>query len=169
MKIGLLSDTHGLLDPEFYSLFAACDEVWHAGDIGSLEIVDALQSFKPLRAVYGNIDDHLMRRTLPEDLLFTIDGVKVFMTHIAGKPGSYNQRVRAICMEEKPQVIVCGHSHILRVVYVDRFKHLYLNPGASGHHGFHPIRTALRFDIQNGRIENMEVIELGQRGRTKSA
>ena len=165
MKIGLLSDTHGFLDPDFFNLFAVCDEIWHAGDIGTMGIIDALQEFKPLRAVYGNIDDHLIRRTIPEDLLFTLDGVKVFMTHIAGKLGSYQQRVRTICLEEKPQVIVCGHSHILRVVYVDRFKHLYLNPGACGHHGFHQVRTALRFDILHGRVENMEVIELGQRGR----
>ncbi|MCB0655336.1 MAG: metallophosphoesterase family protein [Saprospiraceae bacterium] len=167
MKIGLLSDTHGYLDQEFFSLFASCDEVWHAGDIGSMEVLEALEQFKPLRAVYGNIDDHRIRLAVPEDQCFSLEDVKVYITHIAGKPGSYNQRVRSIIEKELPQVVICGHSHILRVVYVNRFKHLYLNPGACGHHGFHAIRTALRFELNHGKVEAMEVIELGRRGITR--
>ncbi len=165
MKIGLLSDTHSFLDAELFELFKSCDEIWHAGDVGRINIIDELNNFKPTIGVYGNIDDKDIRATWPRDVIVDREGVKIFMTHIAGKPGKYNRRVAELILQEKPQLVICGHSHILRVLYDQKFKHLHMNPGACGHHGFHIFRTALRFELRNGRIENAEVIELGERGR----
>lgn len=164
MKIGLLSDTHGYLDPKILDHFGPCDELWHAGDIGSMEVAAALERFKPMKAVYGNIDDMALRTKYPEDLWFQCEGVEIWMTHIAGAPPRYNPRVRKILASRAPAALVCGHSHILRVINDKTHKFLYLNPGAAGHQGFHPMRTLLRFDIADGRFANMEVIELGKRG-----
>lgn len=166
MKIGLLSDTHGYLDPEIFKVFAPCDEIWHAGDVGDIDIIDRLEAFKPTIGVYGNIDNASIRATWPLDILQEREGVKIFMTHICGKPYKYYKRAREIIGMEKPNLVICGHSHILKVMYDKKLNHLHMNPGACGHHGFHIMRTALRFDLMEGKITNAEVIELGKRGRT---
>ncbi|MCB0689865.1 MAG: metallophosphoesterase family protein [Saprospiraceae bacterium] len=167
-KIGLLSDTHGYLDPTLADHFSMCDEIWHAGDIGNLEVIRDLEQIKPLRAVYGNIDDRSIRSLFPEDLRFDVDGLDVFITHIGGYPGRYNKRVKTIMDNEPPKLFICGHSHILKVIYDQKYQCLHMNPGACGHHGFHKVRTALRFDIDEGKIKNLEAIELGWRGRISS-
>ncbi len=164
-RIGLLSDTHGWLDPAVFTYLDSCDEIWHAGDIGTAEVTDALGAFRPLRAVYGNIDDHLLRRQFPQDQVFTMQDVKVCMTHIGGRPGRYSRQARALILSEQPRLFVCGHSHILRVIPDNKYDLLYLNPGACGRHGFHTVRTLLRFTLLAGEIGDMEVVELGPRGR----
>lgn len=165
MKIGLLSDTHSYLDPKVFHYFESCDEVWHAGDIGAAEVVDALEKFKPLRAVYGNIDTKDLQIRFPEDLRFTCEGVDIFITHIAGKPPSYNARVKKLLREHTPQIFICGHSHILGITRDPGFNNmLFVNPGAAGNHGFHRMKTLVRFELLGGQIKNMEVIELGKRG-----
>lgn len=165
MKIGLLSDTHGYLDPAIMGYFKDCDEVWHGGDIGDMKVAAALEAFKPLRAVYGNIDDKDIRVRYPEDLFFDCEGLSVWMTHIGGAPPRYNPRIKKMLKRSVPDVFVCGHSHILRVARDPAYGGiLYLNPGAAGQQGFHHMRTLLRFDISAGQVSNMEVIELGKRG-----
>lgn len=164
MKIGLLSDTHSHLPPAVFDYFADCDEVWHAGDVGDHSVLDQLEAFKPVRGVYGNIDDAAMRGRLPLNDVFTVDGLKVFMTHIGGYPGRYTPRVRKLLDEHQPQLYICGHSHILKVMMDKKRSVLHMNPGACGNHGFHKMRTILRFDVLAGRVENLEVIELGTRG-----
>lgn len=166
MKIGLLSDTHGYLDPAVFTYFETCDEVWHAGDIGTEEVAASLENFKPLKTVYGNIDGRTLRERYPEDLWFQCEGLSVWMTHIAGAPPRYNPRVRKVLTERRPAILVCGHSHILRVINDKANDTLYLNPGAAGHEGFHHMRTLLRFSITDGIASGMEVIELGKRGIT---
>lgn len=165
MRIGLLSDTHSYLDPKIFDHFAACDEVWHAGDIGAPNVMEELANFKPIRAVYGNIDEPALRHKFPEDLDFTIEGVKVFITHIGGYPGRYKPRVRKLLDELQPHLYICGHSHILKVMPDPKRKLLHVNPGACGQHGFHRMRTIIRFSVEEGNIFDMEVIELGLRGR----
>lgn len=165
MKIGLLSDTHSYLDAKVFDYFSAVDEIWHAGDIGDFKVVEELRAFKPFRAVYGNIDDQLVRQEFPENELFTVAGLSVFMTHIGGYPGRYNTRVRQLLDEHKPGLYICGHSHILKVMPDPKRELLHINPGACGQHGFHKIRTIIRFEIQQGRVGELEVIELGLRGR----
>ncbi|MFC5409741.1 metallophosphoesterase family protein [Larkinella bovis] len=163
-RIGLLSDTHGFLDPTIFTHFAPCDEIWHAGDIGSLEIVDQLRAFKPLRAVHGNIDNHLISRECPEHQRFELEGLSVWMTHITGSPPRYNPIIRPQLVLHPPQILVCGHSHILKVVRDSKMNNLlYINPGAAGKHGFHAVRTCLRFSLDAGKVMDMEVIELGAR------
>lgn len=164
MKIGLISDTHGYMDSSVFEHFNDVDEIWHAGDIGSHELADALEKFKPLKAVFGNIDDPAMQRRFPEDLWFNCGELSVLMTHIAGAPPNYNPRVRKLLKEKKPDVLVCGHSHILRVVRDPAFNIIYLNPGAAGNQGFHHMKTLLRFSVQGKELLNMEVVELGKRG-----
>ena len=166
MKIGLLSDTHDYLDPSIAAHVNSCDEIWHAGDIGTSALADQLENIKPLRAVYGNIDDRSLQQRFPEDDWFEREGFLIWMTHIGGVPPNYNPRVKKILSERIPDIFVCGHSHILRVVK-DPKKNgmLYLNPGAAGNHGFHHIKTLLRFDLSNKEIKNMEVVELGKRGK----
>jgi putative phosphoesterase len=165
MKIGLLSDTHSYLDPKVFEYFADCDEVWHGGDVGDESLLDQLEAFKPLRGVYGNIDGTAVRRRLPLNLDFEVEGLRVFITHIGGYPGRYTHRVRKLLDETKRGLYICGHSHILKVM-MDKKRHcLHMNPGACGKHGFHHMRTLLRFDVEKGRIENLEVIELGLRGK----
>lgn len=163
MKIGLLSDTHNYLDPAIYDYFQDCDELWHAGDIGTSDLLNQLQKFKSTRVVYGNIDSTDLQRDLPEDLWFDCEGAKVLITHIAGKPPRYNKRVLGVIGANPPNILVCGHSHILRVIYDKTNQLLYLNPGACGRQGIHKIRTLLRFEILDGAARNMEVIELGTR------
>lgn len=164
MRIGLLSDTHSYLDDSLFDYFAECDEVWHAGDIGDAEVVNQLEDFKPLRAVYGNIDTPALRHRYPEDLFFECAGLSVFMTHIGGYPGRYNRRVRTLIAEHRPGLFICGHSHILKVMPDHKYDLLHINPGAAGRHGFHQMRTAVRFSVSGGAVANLEVIELGRRG-----
>jgi putative phosphoesterase len=158
-RIGLLSDTHSFVDPAIFNHFSECDEIWHAGDIGAIEVMEQLQDFKPLRGVYGNIDDHQVRLTYPETLIFNCEGVNVLMTHIAGYPGKYNPRVRSLIEEHKPKLFICGHSHILKVMPDKKLNLLHINPGAIGKHGFHKARTMLRFTINGSSINNLEIIE----------
>ena len=163
-KILLLSDTHGHLDQKILKYIDGADEVWHAGDIGTTAVADGISKIKPLRGVYGNIDGHELRSQFPENQIFSCQGVKVLMTHIGGYPGRYNPRVKKLIQEEKPQLYVCGHSHILKVIPDRKNNHLHMNPGACGIQGFHKVRTLLRFELNQGKIENLEAIELGQRG-----
>ena len=166
MEIGIISDTHGYLDPRIFKLFENCDQIWHAGDFGSLEIAEQLEEFKPLRAVHGNIDDSSIRDQYPEDLRFQCEGVDVWITHIAGRPGRYDKRVSSVLKRTPPQLLVCGHSHILHVETDQRHGGLqYLNPGAAGHHGFHTICTLLKCEISDGKVKRIRFIELGPRGR----
>jgi putative phosphoesterase len=164
MKIGLLSDTHGFLDEKILEYFAECDELWHAGDIGDLQVAGKLEKFKPLRAVYGNIDGQEIRIRYPEHLKFTVQGLKVWITHIGGYPGNYDRKIRHEIREDPPDLFICGHSHILKVIRDSKLGLLHMNPGAAGKHGFHKIKTMLRFDITAGKIANVEAIELGMRG-----
>ena len=159
-KIGILSDTHGMLDERVFEHFALCDEVWHAGDIGSLEVLNKLQAFKPLRAVWGNIDGHDIRTLLPQHNRFMCEGVKVWLTHIGGYPGKYDALVRPEIYRQPPDLFVCGHSHILKVQYDKMLKLLHVNPGAAGKYGFHKVQTLIRFVIDGEKIQNLEVIEL---------
>lgn len=163
MKIGLLSDTHGFLDERIYHHFKDVDEIWHAGDIGSLEVVDKLRAFKPTRIVYGNIDDGSVRRETAEYLSFTCEQVDVLMIHIAGKPGKYVKRAHELIEEHKPKLFICGHSHILLVRKDPHYDMLWMNPGAYGIKGFHQVRTALRFQIKGDQISDLEVIEMKMR------
>lgn len=163
-RIGLISDTHGYLDPRVFDLFKDCDEIWHAGDFGDEKVSIALAEFKKFRGVFGNIDGKEIRLLHPLNLLFTIDNVKVFITHIGGYPGNYFPEARKIIEQEKPDLFISGHSHILKVMPDKKHKLLHMNPGAAGKHGFHKIRTLLRFSIDNGKIADVEAIELGLRG-----
>jgi len=164
MTIGLISDTHSYLDPKVFEYFKDVDEIWHAGDIGS-GVTDELEKFKPLKAVYGNIDDKTIQARFPEDLWFECEGLQFWMTHIGGAPPNYNPRVKKILKEKIPDVFICGHSHILRVKKDVNYKNmLYLNPGAAGNHGFHLMKTLIRFEIVKKEFKKMEVIELGKRG-----
>lgn len=163
-KIGLLSDTHGYLDPKVKTHFADVDEIWHAGDIGSLEVLDALKSFKPTRAVWGNIDNPSIRQECDEFLRFNIEGVTVLITHIGGKPERYSKPAfEELQKNGAPKLFVCGHSHITLVKMDQRQKMLWMNPGACGYKGFHKVKTLLRFCISEERIHDLELIELGKR------
>jgi uncharacterized protein len=165
MKIGLLSDTHSYLDPKVFAYFKECDEIWHAGDIGDAALVTELNNFKPLRAVFGNIDNKELQSMFPEDLRFTCEGLRVFVTHIGGTPPKYNQRVRPLLNAERPDIFICGHSHILCIKRDPQFNNmLFINPGAAGNHGFHRMKTLVRFAIEDKKVSSMEVIELGKRG-----
>lgn len=165
MKIGLISDTHSYLDPKVLEYFQSVDEIWHAGDIGEVSVTQQLEHLKPLRAVYGNIDDKNLQALYPEDLWFDCEGLRIWMTHIAGAPPNYNPRTKKILKEKSADVLICGHSHILKVIKDPKYNLLYINPGAAGNHGFHHIKTIMRFEILNKEIKNMEVIELGKRGK----
>ncbi|MDR2815950.1 MAG: metallophosphatase family protein [Proteiniphilum sp.] len=163
-KIGLLSDTHGLWDEKFETHFSSCDEIWHAGDVGSLALAQRFEALKPFRAVYGNIDDADVRRAYPHTLRFTVEGVDVMITHIGGYPGRYNPAVIPQLRANPPKLFIAGHSHILKVMYDKKTECLYMNPGAAGKYGFHQVRTLLRFVLDNANIRDLEVIELGKQG-----
>jgi putative phosphoesterase len=158
-KILLLSDTHGYIGEEIIKYVHQADEVWHAGDIGDLKVTDALKKIKPLRAVYGNIDNNQARLEFPLHQKFTLEGVKVWITHIGGYPNRYAKKVREDIYKHTPDLFISGHSHILKVMQDKKLKLLHMNPGAVGIHGFHKMRTMLRFEISDGTIQNLEVIE----------
>lgn len=158
-QIGLLSDTHATLSSRIFKFFENVDELWHAGDIGSVETADRLAAFKPLRAVYGNIDDHILRRMYPETLRFKCEEVDVLMTHIGGFPGRYERQVYAEMIKKAPQLFISGHSHIVKVIYDQKYNCLHINPGAAGNKGFHKVCTALRFKIDGKEIKDLEVLE----------
>lgn len=162
-RIGLLSDTHGLLDDRIFKHFDLCDEIWHAGDIGSTEVLQRLRSFRPTRAVFGNMDSGDVRYSLSEFYRFRVENINVLMTHIGGYPGKYNPWLLPMFRKETPQLFVCGHSHILKVQYDPTWKMLTMNPGAAGKQGFHTVQTLLRFTIDNDKIDDLEVIELGRK------
>lgn len=162
-RIGLLSDTHGLLDPRVFEHFDACDEIWHAGDIGSAEVLQRLRAFRPTRAVFGNMDSGDVRYSLSEFYRFRVEDVNVLMTHIGGYPGHYNPWLLPMFRKETPRLFVCGHSHILKVQYDPLWKMLTLNPGAAGKQGWQTVQTLLRFTIDGDRIGDLEVIELSHR------
>ena len=159
-KILLLSDTHGYMDGKILSYCKGVDEVWHAGDIGTLAVTDKIQEICPLRAVYGNIDDKEIRATFPLDNKFKIEDVSVWMTHIGGYPNRYSPRVKESIFQNPPKIFISGHSHILKVQYDKKLRLLHLNPGAAGKHGFHKVRTLLRFEIEKSEIKNLEIIEM---------
>lgn len=165
MKILLLSDTHSHIDERILFYVKEADEVWHAGDIGDLKVTDQIKKIKPLRAVYGNIDDAKARSEFPLDNRFVCEGMDVWITHIGGYPDKYNPAIRKELYANPPQLFICGHSHILKVQYDKKINCLHLNPGAAGVHGFHQIRTMMRFEINKGKIEKLEVIELGSRSK----
>jgi len=158
-RIGLLSDTHGFINPRILEFFSSCDEIWHAGDIGNLETADKLASLKPLRAVYGNIDGTELRVSYPENQVFVCEGIKVLMTHIGGYPGRYEKEARQLIESEKPGLFITGHSHILKVMFDKKYNLLHMNPGAAGNSGFHHLITCLRFVIDGKDIRDLEVFE----------
>lgn len=158
-KILLLSDTHSFIGDDILNYVKQADEVWHAGDIGDLRVTDTIKKLKPLRAVYGNIDNAEARLEFPKHLKFRCEGVKVWITHIGGYPGRYAPAVRDQIRIHTPNLFICGHSHILKVINDKKLKVLHMNPGAAGNHGFHKVRTMLRFEITGEKIQNLEVIE----------
>lgn len=162
-KIGLLSDTHGYLDENVFKHFDNCDEIWHAGDFGTLELADSLAAFKPLRGVYGNIDGKDIRSVYPEHNRFTCEQVDVWMTHIGGYPDKYAPKVKAEIYSNPPKIFISGHSHILKVIFDKKIGTLHLNPGAAGKQGWHKVRSLIRFCISEEKIHTLEVIELGNR------
>ena len=159
-RIGILSDTHGHWDERLASFFAQCDELWHAGDIGNMATADTINAFKPLKAVYGNIDDSLVRSTYPEILQFTCEDVNVLITHIGGYPKRYEKKITPILKSQKPNLFICGHSHILKVIYDKDYELLHINPGAAGISGFHLVRTAIRLTIDGSNMKEMEILEI---------
>lgn len=158
-KIGLLSDTHGWLNPTIYDFFKDCDEIWHAGDIGSDDVAIELSAFKKLRAVYGNIDGWEIRADYPQFQIFKVEDVKVVMTHIGGYPNAYASGIRQMLLEERPDIFISGHSHILKVMRDSKLNLLHLNPGAAGMKGFHKKVTMLRFQIDGKEATNLEIYE----------
>lgn len=160
-RIGLLSDTHGYLDETIFTHFKDCDEVWHAGDWGAIDL--AAWSSQAVRGVYGNIDDNAIRSIYPEQLVFMCEDVKVLIRHIGGYPPRYNPEIKKELILHKPQLFISGHSHILKVMYDDKFQCLHMNPGAAGKQGWHKVRTIIRFVIDGKEMKNCEVIELGKR------
>ena len=168
-KILLLSDTHGYIDKRILSYVQKADEVWHAGDIGNLDVTDQIEELKPLRAVYGNIDGKYTRVSFPEFQQFYCEQVSVLMTHIGGYPGRYTPRIKELFSKSTPKLFICGHSHILKVMQDKTKGHLHMNPGAAGISGFHKIRTMLRFELSEGKVQNLEAIELGLRGALTNA
>ncbi|AOW20405.1 metallophosphoesterase family protein [Urechidicola croceus] len=163
-KILLLSDTHSYIDDQILKFVKQADEVWHAGDIGDLNVTDTIKNIKPLRAVYGNIDNNEARMEFPLDNRFIVENVDVWITHIGGYPNKYNFRIREEIKANPPKIFISGHSHTLKVQFDKKLNLLHLNPGAAGKQGFHQIRTMLRFIIDKNDIKDMEVIELGKRG-----
>jgi putative phosphoesterase len=167
MKIALISDTHGDLPTDITKHLADCDEIWHAGDIGTMNVLDKLRSIAPTVAVWGNIDGADIRSETKEVLIFEREGVKVLIMHIGGYPPKYNAKSREVLNNANPDLFVCGHSHILKVIRDPKRKLIHLNPGAAGYKGFHKFRTLLTFKLNDGDISDLQVIELGKRGSSK--
>lgn len=163
-RIGLISDTHSFLDNAVFEHFKNCDEIWHAGDFGNWEVIEALQKFKPLKGVYGNIDGPEIQHLFPEQNIFTCEKVKVFMQHIGGYPGKYAPGVKNKIKAEQPKIFISGHSHILKIMYDEALQCLHMNPGAAGNQGWHKVKTLVRFVIDENNIKDCEIIELGARG-----
>ncbi len=159
-KIGLLSDTHTFVHPKIFDFFKDCHQIWHAGDIGNIAVAEQLNAFKPLTAVYGNIDDQLLRKVYPEAQLFNCEEVKVCITHIGGYPGKYTFAAKEIIKSEAPNLFISGHSHILKVMYDQKYQLLHINPGSSGKSGFHQVITLVRFVIDGKDIKDLEIMEL---------
>jgi uncharacterized protein len=159
-RIGLLSDTHNYLDPSVFRHFKNCDEIWHAGDIGSIDIASQLAEMKPLRAVHGNIDGYDVSSIYPESLRFACEEAEVFMTHIGGYPGRYEKKVKEAFHEKAFQLFICGHSHILKVMFDEKWQCLHINPGAAGKQGWHKVKTLVRFSVEGKHFRDLEVIEL---------
>jgi uncharacterized protein len=159
-RIGLLSDTHGFLHPRLFPFFEKVDEIWHAGDIGNLDTADSLSTFKPLKAVYGNIDGHEIRAAHPLHQRFMCEEIDVWITHIGGYPGHYERMVKPDIFTNPPNLFICGHSHILKVIFDKKFNFLHMNPGAAGNKGFHIVCTALRFVIEGKDIRDLEIWEM---------
>jgi putative phosphoesterase len=162
-KIGLLSDSHGYIDTEIIGFFSDVDEIWHAGDIGSEEVLDRLESLKPVRAVYGNIDDQKIRLRTKEHLRFEIEDLDVWITHIGGYPGKYAPQVKPQIYSNPPKLFISGHSHILKVMNDKTLGLLHINPGAAGKTGIHKVITAMKFDIDSGKIKNLLIFEKGRK------
>lgn len=162
-NILLLSDTHSHLDDTILKYAAKADEIWHAGDIGDISVTDQLAKLKPIKAVYGNIDNHVIQKEFPLNNRFMCEDVDVLITHIGGYPPKYNARTRPELKKNPPKLFICGHSHILKVMMDKKLGVLHMNPGACGKHGFHQVRTMLRFQIDGAEIKNLEVIEIGKR------
>jgi uncharacterized protein len=162
-RIGLLSDTHGFFDPALKDFFGNCDEIWHAGDIGTIELADEIESFKPFRAVYGNIDGASIRMRYPLDNKFMCEGIEVWITHIGGYPGNYDRRIKEAIKITPPGLFISGHSHICKVIHDKELRVMHFNPGAAGKVGFHEMRTALKFSIDGKQFKDMELIEIGKR------
>ena len=160
LKVGILSDTHCVLIPQLFDFFKDVDELWHAGDIGNIETAQTLEGFKPLRAVHGNIDDHVVRMQYPEDQFFHVEDVDVFMTHIGGYPGHYMPEVKNILKAKNPNLFICGHSHILKVMNDEKLHLLHINPGAAGNSGFQTKITFIRMAIDGKTFKDMEIFEL---------
>ena len=168
IRIGLISDTHGYLDPKVEKYFEQCDEIWHVGDVGNIEVIKALTKIKPVRGVYGNIDGQDIRKVFPKHLKFKCEDVKVWMTHIGGYPKKYAQDIREKIKANPPDLFITGHSHILKVVYDKELELLHINPGAAGKSGFHKVKTLVRFTIDGSAIKDLEVIELGPKAESVS-
>ena len=162
-RIGLLSDTHSYRDARILHHLTGCDEIWHAGDFGTAAVIEALEAVAPLRGVYGNIDGRDVRLSQPLVQSFEIEGLRVLMTHIGGYPGHYSPAARTLLTQERPGLFISGHSHILKVMPDPKLGLLHLNPGAAGMHGFHKVRTMLRFEVANGKVQQLQAIELGPR------
>ncbi|MGY8932132.1 MAG: metallophosphoesterase family protein [Flavobacteriales bacterium] len=158
-RITLLSDTHGELDKRFFHHFKESDEIWHAGDIGSIDIIDSLNKLAPVKAVFGNIDNHIIRRSFKQTLLFKCEKVNVMMTHIGGYPGNYAKGIKDKIKECEPKIFICGHSHILKVIYDKKLKVLHMNPGAVGNYGIHKVKTIIKFIIEEDNIKDLKIIE----------
>ena len=159
-RIGLLSDTHSYLDAAIFKEFSACDEIWHAGDFGNIDLVEGLKNFKLVRGVYGNIDGPEIRALFQETNIFMCEGVKVPMKHIGGYPPKYNPETKKQILEVQPQLFISGHSHILKIMYDEKLQCLHMNPGAAGKQGWHKVKTLVRFTIDGHDIKNCEVVEL---------
>ena len=158
-KILLISDTHGYIDDRIIQYAKQSDETWHAGDIGELKVTDELKKVTTVRAVHGNIDNNKIRAEYPENLRFQVEEMKIWITHIGGYPNKYNQRIRQEINNNPPDIFICGHSHILKVINDKKLDVLHINPGAIGKHGFHHVRTMIKFEIMKSKIQNLEVIE----------
>ncbi len=159
-RIALLSDTHNYLDPKIFKYFETCDQIWHAGDIGTIAVTDELSKIKSVTAVYGNIDGQDVRKAYPLNQRFMCEKVDVFMTHIGGYPGRYSPEALAEITKNPPKLFICGHSHILKVIFDKKYNLLHINPGAAGIHGFHNVKTFVRFAIDGDKIKDLEVIEI---------